>query len=526
MECVGGNCGPACQNQRFQQKQYADVSVIQTQKKGYGLRTNTDLQANDFIFEYIGEVVNEPTFRRRMRIYDEDGIKHFYFMSLTKSEFIDATKKGNLGRFCNHSCNPNCYVDKWVVGGKLRMGIFANRTIKSGEELVFDYNVDRYGAEPQPCYCGEYNCNGFIGGKTQTDSGTKLNNTTIEALGIDDQDAWETAAPKKTRKKKVSEDDEDYVNSLKPRSLTEDDASKVMATLLQCKEKWVVVKLLTRIQNCDDTRVINRIARIHAYQIFKTVLNTWKEDHNIALQILEILYLLPRVYKNKITDSKIEGPVEELLQFDNETVQQAAQKLLDAWNNLETVFRIPRQKKQNNLARMNAYDERRGETHKDEQSAKRPPSPVSINAPRGPRSAIPQRNPNYFPMPVAQRHRNFSTSGGTSNLPRGWFATRQANGRVYYYTKNGQTSWVRPTKPAVEAQPQQSHVDTPKEDTKAVREQRIQDLIRQASTQAATPRQGGQTPKADGTPEQDTKKEPWRKMSKEKQMKMYENTVC
>ena len=147
MECVDKdcNCGNDCQNQRFQRKQYANVSVIKTDKKGYGLRANANLQSGDFIFEYIGEVINEPTFRQRMLRYDNEGIKHFYFMSLTKSEFVDATKKGNLGRFCNHSCNPNCYVDKWVVGKKLRMGIFAGRNIQAGEELVFNYNVDRYG---------------------------------------------------------------------------------------------------------------------------------------------------------------------------------------------------------------------------------------------------------------------------------------------------------------------------------------------------------------------------------------------
>ena len=213
MECVGDcNCGTSCQNQRFQSRQYADVSVIKTEKKGYGLRANADLQPNAFIFEYIGEVIGEATFRRKIVQYDEEGVKHFYFMSLNKGEFIDATKSGNLGRFCNHSCNPNCYVDKWVVGNKLRMGIFAERKITAGEELVFNYNVDRYGANPQPCYCGESNCTGFIGGKTQTERATKLSLATIEALGIEDADAWDTAVAKKNRKKKpAGEDDEEYV---------------------------------------------------------------------------------------------------------------------------------------------------------------------------------------------------------------------------------------------------------------------------------------------------------------------------
>ena len=60
-------------------------------------------------------------------------------------QFIDATKRGGIGRFANHSCNPNCYVAKWTVGEHVRMGIFANRLIKKHEELTFNYNVDRYG---------------------------------------------------------------------------------------------------------------------------------------------------------------------------------------------------------------------------------------------------------------------------------------------------------------------------------------------------------------------------------------------
>ena len=64
---------------------------------------------------------------------------------LLSVKFIDATKSGGIGRFANHSCNPNCYVAKWTVGTHVRMGIFAKRDIKLHEELTFNYNVDRYG---------------------------------------------------------------------------------------------------------------------------------------------------------------------------------------------------------------------------------------------------------------------------------------------------------------------------------------------------------------------------------------------
>ncbi|KAK1828867.1 hypothetical protein QBC39DRAFT_415596 [Podospora conica] len=104
------------------------------------------------------------------------------------------------------------------------------------EELVFNSNVDRYGADSQPCYCAEPNCTGFIGGKAQTERATKLPLATTEALGIDDGDKWDTAVAKKPRKKKASKDDEGYVNSVQPRLISEDGVNKVMATLMQCKE--------------------------------------------------------------------------------------------------------------------------------------------------------------------------------------------------------------------------------------------------------------------------------------------------
>ena len=388
MECTGEcNCGRDCQNQRFQRRQYADVGVIKTEKKGYGLRANTALQANSFIFEYIGEVIGEASFRRRMVQYDEEGIKHFYFMSLNKGEFVDATKRGNLGRFCNHSCNPNCYVDKWVVGDKLRMGIFAERKIFAGEELVFNYNVDRYGANPQPCYCGEPNCTGFIGGKTQTERATKLPAATIEALGIDDGDGWDLAVAKKARKKKPGEDDEEYVDRVQPKSLDEGGVVKVMATLMQCKEKWIAVKLLSRIQRCDEERVRNRVAKMHGYQILKSQLTTWIEDTNIVLQILHILNMLPRITRNKIQDSGIEAVVEKLLTSEDETVKEQASAILKTWSALEVGYRIPRHKRDPAAAADQEWEERRRRDRSKSPSRSRsrsPDVPKGPSAPSGP----------------------------------------------------------------------------------------------------------------------------------------------
>ena len=112
------------------------------------------------------------------------GSNIFYFMMLQNGQFIDAIKKGCLARFCNQLCNPNVYVNKWVVNGKLRMGTFTKRRILKDEEITFDYNIDRYGAASQKCSCGEPNCIGFLGGKTQTDVASLLPQSYSDALGV------------------------------------------------------------------------------------------------------------------------------------------------------------------------------------------------------------------------------------------------------------------------------------------------------------------------------------------------------
>lgn len=535
MECVDGdcNCGPGCQNQRFQRRQYAKVTVIKTEKKGYGLRADSDLQTNDFIWEYVGEVINEPTLRRRMLQYDDEGIKHFYFMSLSKSEFVDATKKGNLGRFCNHSCRPNCYVDKWVVGSKVRMGIFAGRPIKAGEELVFNYNVDRYGADPQPCYCGEPNCTGFIGGKTQTERATKLPEAIIEALGIDDPDGWDTTVAKRPRKKRANEDDEEYVNSLQARKLDEAGVTKVMAALRQCQEKWVAVKLLSRIQQSEDERVMHQVVRMHGYLILKASLNQWKDDDNVVLQILDILNRLPRLTKNKISDSKIEGVVESLTSSAHEDVANESRRLLEAWSKLETAYRIPRKKYDPNAPTTNnSFEERRdrGDRAAQDAAAKdaaatqasgaaRSTSPIRF-APKGPRATLPQRNANYFngmgirQQPFQRRHGNFG-------LPAGWFSAQDARGHVYYYNRQGVTTWQRPTAPAAPAGP-----GATKAPSKAAQDQKsLQDIIDSLTKDPAPRVIAAQAPRKEETPTADTKQEKWRSLPIEKQKKIYENTV-
>ncbi|KAK4391036.1 Histone-lysine N-methyltransferase ASHH2 [Sesamum angolense] len=111
------------------------------------------------------QVLDVHAYEARQREYALNGHKHFYFMTLNGSEVIDACAKGNLGRFINHSCDPNCRTEKWMVNGEVCIGLFSLRDIKKGEEVTFDYNYVRvFGAAAKKCVCGSPNCRGYIGG--------------------------------------------------------------------------------------------------------------------------------------------------------------------------------------------------------------------------------------------------------------------------------------------------------------------------------------------------------------------------
>lgn len=79
-------------------------------------------------------------------------------------QVVDACRRGNQARFINHSCEPNCETQKWMVKGELKIGFFATRAIPRGAEVQFDYNFDRFGDRPTKCHCGAPPCRGFIGG--------------------------------------------------------------------------------------------------------------------------------------------------------------------------------------------------------------------------------------------------------------------------------------------------------------------------------------------------------------------------
>lgn len=323
-------CGVDCRNQRFSKKEYANISIIKTEKKGFGVRADQEMEPDTFIYEYIGEVIDEKTFKKRMVEYDLQGFKHFYFMMLQRGQFIDATVKGSLGRFLNHSCEPNCYVEKWVVGDKLKMGIFSKRQVKAGEELTFNYNVDRYGANSQPCYCGESNCIGVIGGKTQTESTGLLPQVYSEALlGFDDDSELKFVKEMQEQGKELVKNENginvEYVKRLSMRQIEIYQVPKVSAALFQCEDLLILDKLILRVEKSKE-EIIKKLYFTHGMESFKRLIKFYLRDSNdewesLVIRILTILLNGPAMTKNYIEKSGIQEAIQDLV---DQTSQYAA----------------------------------------------------------------------------------------------------------------------------------------------------------------------------------------------------------
>ncbi|KAI7898484.1 uncharacterized protein BX663DRAFT_443046 [Cokeromyces recurvatus] len=365
MECLVDDCpcDRYCRNRRFQLRQYARVDVIRTEKKGFGLRALTDLPANAFIMEYIGEVITNSEFVKRTKEYEAAGLKHYYFMTLKTDEIIDATKKGCLARFINHSCNPNCVTQKWVVGKRMRIGIFTRRAIKAGLELTFDYKFERYGAVAQKCYCGEPNCKGFIGGSLKTNDDIPTNepnlivNDNESSSGTDESsDESSIQSDYDNEDEKQRKHSEDMTVTLTQKRLLRkmrrttglqqpDEVQSFVKRMLDSVGKpHLVLKLLYRLQITDSKEILKTFLRLHGLKMLKFWLGEWKQNQEILVKVLKVLQTLPLANKNGLEDANMFNVVGKLTTHDDKQVRELSVSLLAIWSQLKSVYRIPKKR--------------------------------------------------------------------------------------------------------------------------------------------------------------------------------------
>jgi [histone H3]-lysine4 N-trimethyltransferase SETD1 len=80
---------------------------------------------------------------------------------LDEDSIVDATLRGNVARYINHSCDPNCIARVVSVDGHKKVIICSSRAIERGQEITYDY---KFASETDAikCNCGAPNCAGRL----------------------------------------------------------------------------------------------------------------------------------------------------------------------------------------------------------------------------------------------------------------------------------------------------------------------------------------------------------------------------
>uniref|UniRef100_UPI003F726BF6 histone-lysine N-methyltransferase SETMAR n=1 Tax=Danio rerio TaxID=7955 RepID=UPI003F726BF6 len=183
------SCGESCQTRVVQNGVCVRLGVFSTADRGLGVEALERLPCGRFVCEYAGEVIGIDEARRRQ--LSQTPLHMNYIIAVQEHKgldrvtqtFVDPVNLGNVGRFINHSCQPNLIMLPVRVHSVLpRLALFANRDIECYEELTFDYSggqnssaetakldekthVGADGEEiPQKkvCRCGASNCSGFL----------------------------------------------------------------------------------------------------------------------------------------------------------------------------------------------------------------------------------------------------------------------------------------------------------------------------------------------------------------------------
>jgi SET domain-containing protein len=112
---------------------------------GWGVFAREPITKNTRIIDYAGELIDHKESLKRETRY----LKRFEIWCFTVNRrwVRDAHVGGNVARFINHACKPNCYSH--VVGTTI--WIRAARNIQPGEELTYNYYTD--GEQLIPCRC-------------------------------------------------------------------------------------------------------------------------------------------------------------------------------------------------------------------------------------------------------------------------------------------------------------------------------------------------------------------------------------
>jgi hypothetical protein len=130
---------------------------------GYGVFAARRIRKGTTVIEYLGDRVSHDEADARYEDKDPND-NHTFLFTVDPKIVIDGGVRGNEARFINHGCDPNCAS----TTQKKRIYVEAIRTIQPGEELAYDYQIERDPDDPPnvdeifACRCGAEKCRGSM----------------------------------------------------------------------------------------------------------------------------------------------------------------------------------------------------------------------------------------------------------------------------------------------------------------------------------------------------------------------------
>ena len=141
------SCNTICQNSVIIKGPIKDIYITKISRNiGYGVFCRKKITKGSFICTYSGEIIGTDEGLKRAKEQQVNKKSNYilfvkeYFSTESISTVIDPTMIGNIGRYFNHSCDPNLVMIPIRVQNMIpHIALFALKDIQSGTELTYDY---------------------------------------------------------------------------------------------------------------------------------------------------------------------------------------------------------------------------------------------------------------------------------------------------------------------------------------------------------------------------------------------------
>ncbi len=188
------------------------IRVRRSKIHGTGVFAKQAIRKGARVTQYVGEHISHAEADRRYENKAHDD-NHTFLFTLDARTVIDGGSGGSSARFINHSCDPNCET----VIDKKRVFVEAVRAIRVGEEICYDYMIERDKSDSPDidvifaCRCGSKNCRGTmllppkkVRRKKKSAKKKSAKKTSVKKKSLKKKVATKKAAKKKVVTKKAA----------------------------------------------------------------------------------------------------------------------------------------------------------------------------------------------------------------------------------------------------------------------------------------------------------------------------------